>query len=293
MIDSLVKHISTKQEAYKMTVLIPSWNNLPILKLCIQSIRKNSHFGLQIIVIINEGVDGTLNWIKEQEDVDYVYAKKNIGICFALNACRSLLKSEYIVYLNDDMYVLPDWDFELYKEIEKQDSKEFMLSATMIENVKTLNNCVVVKDYGDDVGNFREEALLKEYKDLVIPDWTGSTWPPNVIHVEMWDLVGGMSIEFSPGMYSDPDLSRKLHMAGVRSFKGVGSSLVYHFGSKSTKRVRKNRGRNMFLLKWGLTAKAFTQAYLNIGSKYKGNVGEPNKMPERKLINRIKRVLSC
>jgi len=293
MIDSLTKHISSKHDSYKMTVLIPSWNNLSILQLCIRSILKNSHFDLQIIVIINEGVDGTLNWIKEQEGIDYVYSEKNIGICYALNSCRSLLKSDYIIYLNDDMYVLPDWDLELYNEIKKQTGNEFMLSATMIEHTKTLNPCVVVKDYGKDIEDFKEELLLKEYKELAIPNWTGSTWPPNVVHVDMWDLVGGMSIEFSPGMYSDPDLARKLLMAGVRNFKGIGSSLVYHFGSKSTKRVRKNRGRNMFLLKWGLTANAFTTAYLNIGSKYKGYVAEPVVKPELKWVNRIKRILSC
>ena len=46
-------------------------------------------------------------------------------------------------------------------------------------------------------------------------------------------LVGGMSIEFSPGMYSD--LSKKLYESVVRQFKGVGKSLVYHFYSESNK----------------------------------------------------------
>ena len=31
----------------------------------------------------------------------------------------------------------------------------------------------------------------------------GATIPPNIVHRDIWDLVGGYSIEYSPGMYSD------------------------------------------------------------------------------------------
>jgi hypothetical protein len=44
------------------TILIPSWNNLPYLRLCIGSIRRNSRFPHQVIVHVNEGSDGTLDW---------------------------------------------------------------------------------------------------------------------------------------------------------------------------------------------------------------------------------------
>lgn len=293
MIDSIEKMSRVNGSIFNFSILIPSWNNIGILKFCIKSIRKNSQLPMQIIVIINEGKDGTLDWVKEQKDIDYIYSPNNIGICYALNACRSLIKSEFILYLNDDMYVLPDWDVELNKEIDKLTSKSFMLSATMIEPINTGNASVIVKDFGNTIDNFRESEILAEYKNLSIDNWSGSTWPPNVVHIDMWDLVGGMSIEFSPGMYSDPDLSRKLYEAGVRNFKGVGTSLVYHFGSKSTKRVRKNKGRNMFLLKWGLTAKAFTTNFLNISRPYAGIVPEVTLSKTERFKGKIKRILSC
>jgi len=87
---------------------------------------------------------------------------------------------------------------------------------------------------------------------LIKKNWRGASWPPNVVHKNMWDLVGGFSIEFSPGMYSDPDFSMKLWQAGIRIMYGVGKSMVYHFGEKSTGRVKKNKGSNTFLLKWGI-----------------------------------------
>ena len=57
-----------------------------------------------------------------------------------------------------------------------------------------------------------------------INDWMGATIPPNIVHRDIWDLVGGYSIEYSPGMYSDPDFTAKLYMCGVRFMKGLQAS---------------------------------------------------------------------
>ncbi|MFA6922869.1 MAG: glycosyltransferase [Bacteroidales bacterium] len=293
MIENIIKYQRTNKTNYKFSVLIPTWNNIEFLKLCINSILKNSHFEIQIIVIVNEDEDGTLEWLENQKEIDYVHSKNNIGICYGLNIARALVKSEYMVYVNDDMYVLPNWDLELHKEIEHIGSKSFMLSCTMIEPTDTGNSCVIVKNYGQDIQSFKEEILLNEYHDLFVNDWSGSTWPPNVVHVDMWDLVGGLSIEFTPGMYSDPDFSRKLFEAGVRLFKGKGNSLVYHFGSKSTKRIKKNNGRKTFLLKWGITSNTFTKKYLKIGKSFSGNITTPVLNKKTILINKLKRIISC
>ena len=43
------------------SILIPTYNNLEYLKLCIDSIKKNSNFKHQIIVHVNVGRDGTMN----------------------------------------------------------------------------------------------------------------------------------------------------------------------------------------------------------------------------------------
>ena len=94
----------------KFSILIPSWNNLAYLKLCINSILKNSIYNHQILVHINEGSDGTKEWIEQQTNIDFTYTDKNIGVCYALNSLRTLAEADYIVYLNDDMYVCPQWD---------------------------------------------------------------------------------------------------------------------------------------------------------------------------------------
>jgi len=109
----------------------------------------------------------------------------------------------------------------------------------------------------------------------------------------LWDLVGGYSIEFSPGMYSDPDFSMKLYKAGVRNFKGIHKSRVYHFGSKSTKRIKKNNGYYQFINKWGFTSSVLTKKILKRGEPYEGFLDANYKMSSVIKIKSIfKRVIA-
>ena len=49
------------------SIIIPTYNNLNYLKICINSILKNSKFKHQIVVHVNEGEDGTINYLKKKK----------------------------------------------------------------------------------------------------------------------------------------------------------------------------------------------------------------------------------
>ena len=233
------------------SILIPTWNNLDYLKLCVRSIRQHSAYNHQIIIHVNDGSDGTLEWVKA-EGLDYTHSEENIGVCLAMNSMRRLVKTEYIYFINDDMYVLPNWDVVIMEEIKSRPDNMYYLSGTMIQPhyKDDVGLCI---NYGDSIQTFEEERLLKEYMNTPYNDWLGATRPPSLVHRDIWDLVGGYSIEFSPGMYSDPDFTAKLLMVGVTHMKGLGNSRVYHFETKTTGRIRKNDGSTQFLLKWGIS----------------------------------------
>lgn len=250
----------------RFSIIIPTWNNLPFLKLCVESIRKNSTAPHQIIVHVNEGSDGTLQWVQEQ-GLDYTFSERNIGVCMACNRMRSKVQTDYMFYLNDDMYVLPGWDTALEEEIHALPDAFFFLSGTMIQPHNALDVGITAY-YGDTVENFEESRLLAEYQNYPMHDWKGATWPPNLVHRDLWDLVGGYSIEFSPGMYSDPDFTAKLWMAGVRYFKGIADCRVYHFETKSTGRIGKNDGSTQFLMKWGITNSAMRKNLTRLGEPF-------------------------
>lgn len=106
------------------SILIPTWNNLPFLKICVDSIRKNSTYRHQIIVHVNDGSDGTLEWVRQQ-GLDYTHSQTNVGVCLAMNMMRSKVKTDYMLFINDDMYALPEWDKALYDEIKSLPDNRF------------------------------------------------------------------------------------------------------------------------------------------------------------------------
>jgi GT2 family glycosyltransferase len=277
------------------SILIPTWNNLALLQLCIRSIRQNSSLGHQIIVHVNDGSDGTLEWVRAQ-GITHTASQQNIGICLAVNEAAMHAKHDYILYLNDDMYCCPGWDTALIEKLKGLDTDLFMLSGTMIEPRDTNNPCVIVRDYGSDAAIFDEAKLLAELQQQHKEDWYGATWPPTLVSKRWWFKVGGYSSEFSPGMSSDNDFSMKLWHAGCRIFLGVGDSLVYHFQCKSTGKVKKNDGGKQFLNKWGMRQSVFDRYFLRRGLPARGlKLDEPEETVELRwqlLRSRLKRCFS-
>ena len=277
------------------SIIIPSWNNLALLQLCMRSIRQNSAFAHQIIVHVNDGSDGTLAWIREQ-GLEHTSSPENVGICLAVNEAAMHARMDYILYLNDDMYCCPGWDTALANKLKEIDSDLFMLSGTMIEPKNTNNPCVIVADYGTEAENFDEARLLAELPKHNKADWWGATWPPTLVSRSWWFRVGGYSSEFSPGMSSDNLFSMKLWHAGCRIFYGVGDSLVYHFQCKSTGKIKKNDGGKQFLHKWGMRQSVFDRYYLRRGKTAERlRLDEPEDTRELRwqlLRSRLKRALA-
>jgi hypothetical protein len=169
----------------------------------------------------------------------------------------------------------------------------FFLSSTLIQPRKFFCKSVIAPaNYGESVETFEEERLLREYKTLKHGDWQGSTWPPNIVHRDLWDLVGGYSVEYSPGMYSDPDFSAKLFHAGVRLFKGVDKSRVYHFEARSTHRIVKNDGSLQFLRKWGITSSSFMNDVLHRGEPFGAEIDATAQLKKDILRSKWKRALT-
>ena len=257
------------------SIVIPTFNNLEYLKSTIKSLKKNSTSKYEIIVHVNDGSDGTKDYLKS-ENISFSWSQDNIGLCSAINAGVKLTNYKYIIYSHDDCYFCPSWDKVLIDEINKLNHNKFYFSCSLIEH----NSGHIKFDCGKDLESFNEDRLLKNYKNINFYDHQGSHWSPLCVHLDMWNKIGGFSEEFNPGIGSDPDFNMKLWNNGVRIFKGLNDFKVYHFASLTTRKnikVIQNRGDNTFLKKWGFSIKFFKRFYMRTNEKYDGPLNEPNK----------------
>jgi len=261
------------------SIIIPTFNNLKYLKNCVTSIEKNSSFSHEIIPHINEGTDGTEDYLISK-NIKYTITEYNSGICVGMNMAAKKATTQYILYAHDDFYFCPGWDEALLSEVKKINHNNFYLSGIMIGNGPLKFN------YGKTFEDFDEKKLLDNYKNINHYDFQGSTWAPHLMHKKTWDSVGGFSEEFFPGTGSDPDLNMKLWKKGVRIFKGINKFKVYHFGSIVTRKYKNHptiktesgsKGSKIFLLKWGISIKFFKKYLMKSDTKYDGPLEEPKK----------------
>ena len=256
------------------SIVIPTLNNFNYLKICLESLKKNSASKHEIIIHINEGYDGTLDYVKKNNYI-FTYSEQRLGLCSSTNLAAKKATKEYILYSHDDMYFLPNWDLVLKDELSKVKNNFFYLSGTMMGPGEHIDiNC------GETYQNFDEKKLLKNYKNYNLYDHQGTHWAPHLIHKDLWNKISGFSEEFDPGFGSDPDLNMKLWKEGVRYFKGINDFKVYHFGSISLRKksnLKANKGSVTFLKKWGITTSFFRKNYLKSGERFFKELSEPKK----------------
>jgi hypothetical protein len=148
-------------------------------------------------------------------------------------------------------------------------------------------------DAGETFKSFDESKLISNLENIKTFNFQGTTKCPGLVHKEIWNKVDGWSEEFSPTGGDDTDFAMKLWKINIRIFKGIGNSLVYHFGSITTRKKDKSlntylgsRGNKLFLKKWGFSINFFEKFYLKSGldsnkdlifNEYDGPLKEPKK----------------
>ena len=263
------------------SIVIPTYQNFKYFKNTVESIKKNSSHQHEIITHINGEDQDTENYLKIN-NLKYTKSFENIGLCSGVNNATKHSTKNYILYSHDDMYFLPNWDTFLIDEINNINHNKFYLSMTQISHTKGVKGNLqhIHFDCGSSLENFDLEKLLKNYDKFSFRNLQGSHWAPHLIHKSIWNKIGGFSEEFDPGFASDPDLNMKLWIEGVRIFKGVSKSRLYHFGSITARKntnIDRNEGKKTFLLKWKITVDFFVKHYLRRGGEFNGPLTEPVK----------------
>jgi len=243
-----------------ITFCISTYNNLPYLKIAIDSVRRNSHFKDAPFIIHAENcTDGTNEWLFENRDrygLTLLVEPKTIevrGIGGGMNVCASHVETEYIMFLHSDFYVTKDWDVEALKLFEKYPNEKLWISSHRVEP-NMFNNpssrpgtLIVPPDYFGAYHNDFDQQAFEEWAsdfkqmnpDIEIPKGEGVS---GLIRKVDWDYIGGNDPLFAPASYDDMDLFLRMLIEGYR-FILTSNSLVWHFGARGSHRLEENNGQ--------------------------------------------------
>ncbi len=256
-------------------IIICTWNNFNYLKLLIRSIEQNSDLPHNIVVHVNESTNEIIDWLKNK-NITHTHSLENIGLCKGTNLAVTKTSKDWLCFFDDDMYALPGWDSGLINYFKNNNLDERVwLGSFMVEPGGTSLNSVISKNYGKSIREFKESSLLNDYKSFSqnLQDISCNSTCPLLLNRELFLSLGGYDEDFDPGIGAELGLVKRYWDNGVRKYVAVKDSLVYHFGSRSTSRVRDGqegiKRDRLFKHKYGITREDFINKELKKGSKIK------------------------
>ena len=84
------------------SICIPTLNNFNYLKICLESLKKNSTLDNEIVIHVKEGGDKTFQYVKAN-NCSHTSSKEKIVVCFSVNLAAKKTTKNFIVYAHDDM----------------------------------------------------------------------------------------------------------------------------------------------------------------------------------------------
>src|SRR5690606_27033547 len=102
--------MSLEQSNPLVTVYIPTYNRVELLKRAVESVRQQTYKNLEIIIVDDCSEDSTHEYLaeisKKDSRIKYFIKEKNSGACISRNLAIENAKGEFITGLDDDDYFL-------------------------------------------------------------------------------------------------------------------------------------------------------------------------------------------
>jgi GT2 family glycosyltransferase len=93
-----------------VSVTLVTYNSGRFIKRCLESVLEQKYLYKEIIVIDNCSIDGTTDILEQFEDrCQIVYNEENIGFAAAQNQAIGLSSGDWVMTLNPDVLLLPDF----------------------------------------------------------------------------------------------------------------------------------------------------------------------------------------
>lgn len=211
----------------RISVVIPNWNGMEHLPLCLAALESQTLTGFETVVVDNGSTDGSLQFIREEHpQVRVVELEGNLGFPAAVNAGIRASDSEYVVLLNNDTRAENGWLERLVSAMDETPAAGFGASKILrydpphpIDSVG--DGYSLWKGGGYNVGAFESRA---NYSDRA---WVfGACAAAAIYRRAMFDEIGGFDEDFFLN-FEDVDLSMRAQLAGYRCLY-VPDAVVYH-----------------------------------------------------------------
>lgn len=105
-----------------VSIIIVNWNGLKWLKMCLPSLTRQKYKPVEIILVDNASADDSVDWTSRYyPKVRILKNKENLGFAEANNVGFAAAGGKYVLFLNNDTRVKPDFLTRAVDAIEQSD----------------------------------------------------------------------------------------------------------------------------------------------------------------------------
>lgn len=239
-----------------VSIIIPAYNQWDYTYACLASILKNSgEIAYEIIVLDDCSTDDTMNIEQFVRNIKVVRNERNMGFLFSCNKAAKIASGKYIVLLNNDTLVQPEWLMWLIKTLEEKPDVGLVGSKLLFSNGKLQEAGGIVFRDGTCLNYGRDDDPDKpEYNYFKDVDYCSGA--AICIRKLLWTKLGGFDMQFIPAYYEDTDLAFAIRNMGYRTVYQP-KSIVIHFenishGKDIHFKMNINQAKNhpKFIEKW-------------------------------------------
>lgn len=278
----------------RVSIIIVSWNALPLLQQCLPSVVATTYGNLEIILADNASTDGSVDWISSHfPEVKIVRHPENWAFCRGNNEAIPHATGDYIVLLNNDVEVSKNWLQPLVRVLETHpDVAAVQPKLLQYGNRNVFEYAGAAGGFVDRFGYpfargrifFTLETDEGQYDDARDVFW--ATGAAVVLRRSALEKAGLLDERFYMHM-EEIDLCWRLQRLGYR-IRVEPASVVYHIGGASLpqgnpRKTYFNFRNNLLMLyknlppeKWlkVLTARTFIDSVAAIRAVAGGNLKE-------------------
>ncbi|MCH1625065.1 bifunctional glycosyltransferase family 2 protein/class I SAM-dependent methyltransferase [Ferdinandcohnia quinoae] len=213
----------------KTSIVILTYNKLDFTKQCIESIREYTVDGTyELIVVDNCSNDGTVEWLKEQNDIKVIYNQENLGFPKGCNQGIEISTGDNILLLNNDVIVTKNWLSNLNTALYSSDDIGAVGPVTNSASYYTAisTNYKSLSEMHDFAKSFNQSNPEEwEYRLKLIGYCM-------LIKREVIDKIGMLDEIFTPGNFEDDDYSFRILQAGFKLLL-CKDTFIHHYGGAS------------------------------------------------------------
>jgi GT2 family glycosyltransferase len=225
-------------EPASVAVVIPSWNTLAFLPVCLESLAAQD-VGLETIVVDNGSSDGSLAYL-EREEVPHVSLPQNAGFAAAVNLGVARTSASAILVLNADTVLEPGAVRVLLDALEADPSLAGVQPRILqleggpeapraVEGARLYSAGQALTRDGRafELGMGKEQGSWSGKRREVF----GVCGAACLLRRELFEKLGGYDQSYF-AFYEDVDLNVRARIAGGR-FGYVPEAVVWHAGNAS------------------------------------------------------------